>query len=70
MDFTIKKPHRVQIYEWKKGKVLPKPKTIAEIKDPSLKEELALLAIKKYLPYVNKKTKLIEAWKEVKNDGQ
>ena len=62
----MKKPHRVQLYEWKIGKVLPKPKTIAEIDDVDLKEEIALTAIKKYLPYVNKKTKLLKVWKEIK----
>ena len=62
----MKTPHRVQIYEWKTGKVLPKPKTIENIKDNKLKEELALIAIKKYLPFVNKKTKLLDSWKEIK----
>ena len=66
MKITPKKPHRVQLYEWRKGKVLPKPKTIAEIDNKKLKEDLALIAIKKYLPYVSKKTKLLKAWEEVK----
>ena len=46
-------PNRVQIWEWKKGKVIPKPKTIQKIKDEKLREEVALLAIKKYLPFVS-----------------
>ena len=66
MKFTSKKPHRVQLYEWKSGKVLPKPKTIAQIDDENLKEELALIAVKKYLPFIKKKTKLIKIWKELK----
>ena len=66
MKITSKKPHRVQLWEWKSGKVLPKPKTIAEIDDDSLKEELALIAVKKYLPFIKRKTKLINVWKEIK----
>ena len=65
----MKKPHRVQFYEWKTGKVLPRPTTIEEIEDEDLKEELALMATKKYIPFIRKKTKLLQAWKEVKNDS-
>jgi len=60
---------RKTLWTYKTGKAMPRLSIVKKIKDPSLKEELALLAIKKYLPYVNKKTKLIEAWKEVKNDS-
>jgi len=54
-----KKPHRVQIYEWTTGKVIPKPKTIEKIEDKELRENIALCAIKKYLPFVSKK-KILE----------
>jgi hypothetical protein len=47
------KPSRKQIYMWRAGKALPKPKTIQKIKDEKLREEVALLAIKKYLPFVS-----------------
>ena len=66
MNAVAKKPHRVQLYEWKTGKVLPKPKTLAEIDDEKLREDLAIVAVKKYLPFIKTKSKLIKAWKEVK----
>ena len=66
MKNKAKEPHRVQFYEWKTGKVLPRPKTIEEIKDENLKEEVAIIAVKKYLPFIKRKNKLLEAWKEIK----
>jgi hypothetical protein len=48
-------PHRVQLWEWKTGKVIPKPKTLKKLPDEQLREELALLAIKKYLPFIKSK---------------
>lgn len=66
MEKETKKPHRVQIYEWKVGKVLPRPNTVQEIKDEDLKEEVALIAIRKYLPFVKRKNKLLNIWKETK----
>lgn len=62
----MKIPHRVQIYEWKTGKVLPKPTSLKSVQDNSLKEELALIAIKRYLPYVQTQKKLLEVWREIK----
>jgi hypothetical protein len=47
-------PSRVQIWEWRKGKVIPKPKTIKKINSKELREELAVNAIKKYLPFISK----------------
>jgi len=48
-------PHRVQIYEWKTGKVIPKPKTIKKIEDEKIRKEMALIAISHYLPFLDKK---------------
>ena len=58
--------HRKTLWSYRKGKAIPRLFVFKKIEDPSLKEELALIAIKKYLPYVNKKTKLLKAWEEVK----
>jgi len=46
---------RKQLYLWKSGKALPKPKTLEKIEDKKIREEAALIAIKKYLPFVSKK---------------
>ena len=58
--------HRKTLWSYRKGKSIPRLFVFKKIDDPSLKEELALIAIKKYLPYVSKKTKLLKAWEEVK----
>jgi len=52
--------HRKKIWEWKNGKSIPRIKTIEKIKDKELRENVALWAIKKYLPYVSKKRILEE----------
>ncbi len=58
--------HRKTLWAYRSGKALPRLLVFKKINDDKLKEELALIAIKKYLPYVNKKNKLLNVWKEVK----
>jgi len=55
---------RKTFWEWKTGKTIPKPKTIAKIKDKKLKEEAAIFAIKKYIPFVSKEKLILELIKE------
>jgi len=56
-----KYPHRMQLYEWKNGKVIPKPKTLQKIDDVKLREEMAIIAINHYLPFVKDKKKILKA---------
>jgi hypothetical protein len=53
-------PHRVQLYEWKKGKVIPKPKTIEKIQDKNLQADISLKAIEPYLQFIPKEKLLIK----------
>lgn len=59
---------RKTLWSYRKGKAIPRLFIFKKIKDSKLKEELALIAIKKYLPYVSKKNKLLKIWEEVKNE--
>ena len=59
-----KYPHRMQLYEWKNGKVIPKPKTLQKIDDVKLREEMAIVAISHYLPFINKESLLKEVEKD------
>jgi len=61
--------HRKTLWAYRTGKAVPRLLVFKKVEDKDLKEELALIAIKNYLPYVNKKTKLLQVWKEVKNDS-
>jgi hypothetical protein len=56
-------PHRVQLWEWKTGKVIPKPKTIEKIKDKKLQVEVSLKAIEPYLHFIPKEKLLIKLMK-------
>jgi hypothetical protein len=52
--------NRTQLWEWKTKKVIPKPKTIEKIEDKEKKEEVAMIAISHYLPFVSKNRLLKE----------
>ena len=58
--------HRKTLWTYRSGKAIPRLLVFKKIKDTSLKEELALIAIKKYLPYVKTKNKLLKTWEEIK----
>ena len=55
---------RTQLWEWKTKKVIPKPKTIEKIEDEKKKEEIAMIAISHYLPFVSKNRLLKEIKKK------
>jgi hypothetical protein len=59
---------RKTLWEWKRGKSIPKPKTLKKIKNGQLREEAALLAIKNYLKFVSKEKLLLELMKENNNE--
>ena len=55
---------RKTLWEWKKGRTIPKPKTIKKIKDKQLREESAFFAIKKYMPFISKEKLILKLMKE------
>jgi len=55
---------RKQIWEWKRKNAIPKPKTLKNITDKQLREEMAIVAISHYLPFISKESLLKEIEKE------
>ena len=55
---------RKQIWEWKRKNAIPKPKTLQKIDDVKLREEMAIVAISHYLPFINKESLLKEVEKD------